>query len=452
MSSKRVCLLWVRSDLRFHDNEALSYISSLSSAAHCLPVYVFDPRHLGMSPIRGRLPPLGLGRCSPARLAFLHEAVREFGEKLEALGSRLHVAVGHAEEVLGGIARAVGATRIVCSKEFAWDEVLVEEAVEREIKGLGGDLVRFNTALSVKIEDLPGGVQSLPTSFSKYFRGIVGKLKPVVPLPVPTRLPAPPPSAAPTASVASLKDVAIALGQPELAETPRRDPRSALPDLPGGESGALARLSDYFSSPGAFKYDKTRNGMIGHSYSTKFSPWLAQGSLSARSVMERVNQMTPRAPHAAQQLALEIAWRDYFKLLALKTGASFFYWAGLRGQVPKRITIPMEEQVARFERWCQGRTGNAFVDAQMKEIAHTGFMSNRGRQNVASYLIYDLGLDWRWGASYFDYILVDADAALNHGNWKYIAGTGMRSEDTAFDVEQQRQRYDPQGAHAKLWL
>ncbi len=444
-------MLWVRGDLRFHDNECLSYLSSLPSTTLCVPVFVFDPRHLSAhTPIRGRLPAAGLGRCSPARLAFLHQAVGEFADRLRGLGSRLHVAVGRAEDVLAAIARQVGATRIVCSREFAWDEQLVEEAVEKEIKALGGDLVRFNTALSVRIEDLPGGVQGLPTSFSKYFRGIVGKLKPVQPLQAPARLPPPPPSFSPASL--SLKEVADALGHPELADAPPRDPRSAVPDLPGGETGALSRLSDYFSSPGAFKYDKTRNGMIGQAYSTKFSPWLAQGSLSARSVMERVNQLQARAPHAAQQLALEIAWRDYFKLLALKTGASFFYWAGLRGQTPKPITLPADEQRARFERWCQGRTGNAFVDAQMREIAHTGFMSNRGRQNVASFLIYDLGLDWRWGAGYFDFILIDADPALNHGNWKYIAGTGMRSEDTAFDVEQQRQRYDPQGTHAKLWL
>ena len=99
-----------------------------------------------------------------------------------------------------------------------------------------------------------------------------------------------------------------------------------------------------------------------------------------------------------------------------------------------------------FERWIEGRTGVPFVDANMREIARTGYMSNRGRQNVASFLAKWLRLDWRWGASYFEHILVDYDVCSNWGNWQYVAGVGSDPRDRRFDVLRQGEHYDPQGA------
>ena len=143
----------------------------------------------------------------------------------------------------------------------------------------------------------------------------------------------------------------------------------------------------------------------------------------------------------------ELVWRDYFRLLARRAGAGFFRRAGLRGQLPK----PASPDPAVLARWTQGRTGNAFGDAIMRELAATGFMSNRGRQNAASYLIHDLRQDWRWGAAWFEHQLVDHDPASNWGNWKYIAGTGTDVRDTAFDIPQQARRYDPQGRYVRTW-
>ena len=232
---------------------------------------------------------------------------------------------------------------------------------------------------------------------------------------------------------------------------PMRDRRSALPALGGGETAGLARLHDYAVERHLIgRYDDTRNQLLGEAFSTKFSPWLANGSLSARQIWAAIDDYD--AVHGARskgalQLRLELLWRDYFRLLAQKAGADFFRWRGLREQLPK----PIRPNRAVFDTWTNGRTGNAFVDANMRELAATGFMSNRGRQNVASYLIHDLHQDWRWGAAWFEHQLIDHDAASNWGNWKYIAGTGTDVRDTAFDVAQQAKRYDPQGRYARTW-
>ena len=114
--------------------------------------------------------------------------------------------------------------------------------------------------------------------------------------------------------------------------------------------------------------------------------------------------------------------------------------------------LPKSPDRAVFDRWTQGRTGNGFVDANLRELAATGFMSNRGRRNAASYLIHDLRQDWRWGAAWFEHQLTDYDPASNWGNWKYIVGTGTDVRDRAFDVAQQAQRYDPKGRYVRTWL
>jgi len=112
--------------------------------------------------------------------------------------------------------------------------------------------------------------------------------------------------------------------------------------------------------------------------------------------------------------------------------------------------LPKSPDRAVFDRWTQGRTG--FVDANLRELAATGFMSNRGRQNAASYLIHDLRQNWRWGAAWFEHQLIDHDPASSWGNWKYIVGTGTDVRDRAFDVAQQAQRYDPKGRYVRTWL
>lgn len=105
-----------------------------------------------------------------------------------------------------------------------------------------------------------------------------------------------------------------------------------------------------------------------------------------------------------------------------------------------------------FERWAEGRTDEEFVNANMKELLQTGFMSNRGRQNVASYLVHDMGIDWRMGASFFEHYLLDHDPASNYGNWIYVSGVGNDPrENRKFNIKKQQSMYDGEGRFVKRW-
>ena len=434
-------LYWLRNDLRLHDNEVLTALLPTSTST-LLPVYCFDPVALGPDAY------LGLPRLGPHRLPFLLETLADLQQRYVRLGSNIHFVVGRPEEVLPALARQFGLQAVYTSTEHTTEE---EEAEDALMEALGPDipLRRFETLSLLHPVDLSIDVRNLPFSFSKFRFDVASRTPVRPPLPAPKSLPPLPPdlTLAPLPTAVALM-AALDLPAPV---APARDRRTALPALGGGETTGLARLHDYAVERHLIgRYDDTRNQLLGEAYSTKFSPWLANGSLSAREIWAAIDAYD--AIHGARskgalQLRLELLWRDYFRLLAYKAGPDFFRWHGLRDQLPK----PIQSNRAVFDTWAAGRTGNAFVDANMRELAATGFMSNRGRQNVASYLIHDLHQDWRWGAAWFEHQLIDHDAASNWGNWKYIAGTGTDVRDTAFDVAQQARRYDPQERYVRTW-
>ena len=146
-------------------------------------------------------------------------------------------------------------------------------------------------------------------------------------------------------------------------------------------------------------------------------------------------------------LVFELLWRDFFQFTFAKHGPALFLRKGLTDALPSS-----DQDQGRFQTWCEGRTGEPFIDANMRELAATGWMSNRGRQNAASFLIHDLGLDWRMGACWFERLLIDHDPCSNWGNWAYIAGVGNDPRGgRRFDPQDQAARYDPDGTYVRHW-
>ena len=179
-----------------------------------------------------------------------------------------------------------------------------------------------------------------------------------------------------------------------------KDERAAL-DFVGGETAALKRLRHYlWDSDRVARYKSTRNGLLGADYSTKFAPWLAQGSLSPRTVYHEVKRYERERTKndSTYWVIFELLWRDFFRFTAERHGNALFRPEGLRDEHRR-----WKRDRDALERWIDGRTGDDFVDANMRELAATGFMSNRGRQNAASYLAHDLGVDWTWGAQWFEW-------------------------------------------------
>ena len=226
-------------------------------------------------------------------------------------------------------------------------------------------------------------------------------------------------------------------------------PNSAFP-LKGGETEALNRINDYFFKTKKLGvYKKTRNGLIGVDFSSKFSPWLANGSVSHKTIYWKVQEF--EAKHfkndSTYWLIFELIWRDYFKYVSKKHGTKLFKIGGI---LDKDYNWNTDKTLVK--QWINGKTQEPFVNANMIELQKTGWMSNRGRQNVASYFAKNLKLDWRIGAAYFESQLIDYDVHSNYGNWLYVSGVGNDPRDRVFNVKGQAERYDTAGKYRRLWL
>jgi deoxyribodipyrimidine photo-lyase len=231
------------------------------------------------------------------------------------------------------------------------------------------------------------------------------------------------------------------------------DPRSAFP-FAGDEASGLTRLRHYCLETDGLRYYKDRrNGLVGTEFSSKFSPYLAIGSLSVRRIWQTVldYQALCGPDEGSEWMKQELLWREFFLWTAQRHGASF----GAPGGLQNRSSDAIEDREL-FERWCRGRSGHPLIDAQLNELRSTGYLSNRGRQWVASHFINELRLPWTWGARFFEWWLIDAQPALNTGNWAYLAGVGndprsFGGPPRRFDLERQLRLYDPREVHRRLW-
>jgi deoxyribodipyrimidine photo-lyase len=255
------------------------------------------------------------------------------------------------------------------------------------------------------------------------------------------------------AAISKDRQVAIEGSIPKLEELGfdsfEQHPSTAFP-FQGGEIQANKRMDYYIWDSNKIEfYKKTRNGLLGKDYSAKFSPWLANGSLSARVIYQEIKdyEKEVRKNESTYWLIFELIWRDYFKYVSLKFGDSIFKQTGILDRV-----YDWSSNTKFVNEWIEGRTKEPFVNANMIELKETGWMSNRGRQNVASYFSKNLKLDWRIGAAYFEAMLLDYDVHSNYGNWMYVSGVGNDPRDRTFNIQLQASRYDKNSKFQKLWL
>ncbi len=432
-TNKRI-IVWFRQDLRIHDNEALDY--ALERGDEIIPVYVFDERVF-----KGETK-YGFHKTGKYRAKFIIECVENLRDSLRELGSELIVRVGKPEEELYKIACQAEASWVFCNRERMDEEVKVQDELERQLWKEAMEIHYFRGKMLYYTQDLPFPVSHCPDVFTS-FRKEVERYVPIrEPLPIPNRINKPTVKIHP-GSMPALKD----FGHEDF-ET---DARAALV-FKGGETEALSRLNYYlWESDLIQNYKETRNGLIGSDYSSKLSPWLAQGCISPKKVYQELKkyEQERKKNKSTYWLFFELLWRDFFRLMGKKHGNAIFQKGGTKGE----INADLEDDMAKFRIWREARTGVPFIDANMRELNLTGFMSNRGRQNVASFLVNDMKVNWQIGAEYFESLLIDYDVCSNWGNWNYVAGVGSDPrEERYFNILKQAQRYDPQGEYVKLWL
>jgi deoxyribodipyrimidine photo-lyase len=402
-----------------------------------LPVYIFDPREW-----RGTLKQTGLPKIGPHRARFILESVADLRRNLRDRGVSLVVRTGHPEDILPELCKTAQASWVFCNRERTSEELAVQNAVEQNLWAIGREVYYSRGKLLYYTSDLPFPITQTPDTFTQ-FRKETERLTPVRdPLPAPSRIPAVADHGLDPGELPTPGD----FGLPE----PPNDERAAI-DWHGGETAGLDRLAYYlFESQAIATYKETRNGMIGSDYSTKFSAWLAQGCLSPKRIYAEVRAYEAKngANDSTYWVIFELLWRDFFRLMGKKHGNRIFHRRGFRDTHDPE----WREDRNLLQRWIDGQTGTPFIDANMREIAQTGFMSNRGRQNVASYLVKDLKVDWRMGAEYFEHILIDYDVTSNWCNWNYVAGVGSDPrENRYFNILSQAERYDPEGRYVKHW-
>ncbi len=428
-------IYWFRNDLRLHDNEG--FLKATQGPGEVLPVFIFDPRIFEKSS-------LGFRKTGVYRARFILESVANLRASLRKKGGDLLIRIGEPERVLAELAEQNDVSEVHLSKEIAQEETDIESSLSKRLKQLNVDMVFTWMSTLYHVRDLPFAINRLPEVFTNFRKKVEKEaaVRPTVAEPERVNLPAD----YETGEIPTLAELGF-----EENEIPQSDPRGVL-DYQGGETAGLQRLHDYlWKSDHIATYKETRNGLLGADYSSKFSAWLSLGCLSPRHIYEEIKRYEAErtANQSTYWLIFELLWRDFFHFVMLRWGTRLFKPSGLKLAKDKRWS----HDRALFEKWKMGQTGVPFVDANMREIAATGFMSNRGRQNVASFLAHDLGIDWTWGAAWFESLLIDYDVCSNWGNWNYVAGVGNDPrQDRYFNQYSQATRYDGEGDYVRHWL
>jgi len=435
MNNKNI-LVWFRNDLRIHDCETLYRASQQAqqTGANIFPIYCFDPRHFGKTSF-------GFSKTGAFRAQFLIESVANLRANLRSLNSDLTIRMGKPEDVLPEFIQQWGIRTVYYHAEITSEETNVEAKLTKLLQTQKIEIESFWGSTLLHPQDLPFAIAKLPELFTNFRKQVELDLIVRKIFPTPNNL-KPLPDNLKVGDIPNLAH--LGLSEPQPCDL-------AVFKFCGGESAAIKRLEHYFWQSDRLQvYKQTRNGMLNADDSSKFSPWLALGCLSPRYIYDQVKQYESDrlANDSTYWLIFELLWRDYFRFVATKHGNKLFHRTGLRG-----MDLPWRQDWERLELWQNGQTGFPLVDANMREILATGFMSNRGRQNVASFLTKNLGIDWRMGAEWFESLLIDYDPSSNWGNWNYTAGIGNDARGFRFfNIHKQAQDYDPHGEYVKHWL
>lgn len=421
-------LIWFRNDLRTQDHEGLS--KATDNHDRVIAVYFFDPRHYKELDI-------GFRKTGKFRAKFLIETIHQLRNNLQKMHIPFFVFQNKPEVKIAELVKEHQIDTVYFQKEWT-DE---EKEVERNLKESIPD-VEFKDHYQQFLfhpDDIPyDSFDDIPKVFTE-FRKECEKKTEVRELLTNSSIEAF--EFENDTKIPSLKDL-------DFTEF-ETDERSAFP-FRGGEDEALKRVEQYFFEQRNLEtYKETRNGLIGTDYSSKLSAWLANGSISPRQIYFKVKQYEKeiKSNQSTYWLIFELIWRDFFKYISLKHDNKIFQLEGIRGK-----SHEWNDDTETFRNWIDGNTKEDFVNANMLEIAHTGFMSNRGRQNVNSYLAKELKHDWRKGAAYFESLLIDYDVHSNWGNWMYNSGVGNDPRDRKFNIKSQAERYDPDNDYQNLWL
>ena len=420
-------LVWFRNDLRVNDHHGLK--QAIENSDSVVGFYCFNPDLF----VENKL---GFKKTDKFRAKFLIETLENLKKNLKKINITLIIKIGDSAKILSELTSEKNIKNIYLQEE--WTK---EESDElSNLKNILNDVVIHSNydQFLFHPEDIDSQyISDVFTNFRKYCEKKV--------------------------DVRNISLMSKKFGSENLIKEDFKvpslkmlgfddfelDKRSAF-IFKGGSDSAKERLDHYvWKTRKVNFYKQTRNGLIGLDYSSKFSAWLSNGSISPREIYWEIKQYEKDIlkNQSTYWLVFELIWRDFFKYISLKYGNKIFMLGGI---LEKDYEWSTDFQI--FNEWIEGRTVEPFVNANMIELNSTGWMSNRGRQNVASFLAKELKIDWRWGAAYFESKLIDYDVHSNYGNWMYVSGVGNDPRDRKFNIKFQAERYDSMNKYQNMWL
>ena len=392
-------IFWFRRDLRLSDNPAL--LAAIAESDEVIPLFILDP--------------LIADRAGEFRRAYLAQSLRSLDASLE---NKLHVRAGDPVGILKDLMKEYDVTSVHVSADFAPYGV----ARDARVESAGIELRRTGSGYAIA----PGRVlkkdQSPYRVFTPFFNAWRehGWRLPVAP---PTTVNA----AVPTAENRQLPDWKI--------------PRGAQLQI-AGEEAALRRWRE-FKEGGLRDYDQRRD-FASSNGTSRLSPHLRWGEIHPRTILAGLGES-----RAHQLFRKEIAWREFYAdVLHHNPQTSRDYY------ISHFAKMKYDDPGEKFVAWCEGRTGYPYVDAAMRQLRQEGWMHNRARMVVASFLVKDLHMEWQHGANYFMKFLIDNDVASNSHGWQWTAGCGTDASPyfRIFNPIEQGRRFDPQGDYMRRYI
>jgi deoxyribodipyrimidine photo-lyase len=425
-TKQRPVVVWFRDDLRTSDHEALS--AAVASGAPVLAVYVFDEMTQGLRALGG------------ASKWWLHHALATLSTKLEGIGGRLDILQGASAPLIDQLCQAGDATACHWSWRIGAAERELDASIKSTLKERGVEAASHEGLLlhqPWKVLTKTGGFFRV---YSPFWRALQQVIAPPAPLPAPKKIIAAdwPKGAPPRVALA---DLHLLPTKPDWAGGLRE---SWVP----GEEGARARLTDFLDEAvGTYATDRDRPDRPSTS---RLSPYLRFGDISPRQIWHAAKHAAdhhPKHTRGIDKFLSEIAWREFaYHLLFHNPDLAH------RNYNQRFDAFPWQQpNAAQLQAWQQGRTGYPIVDAGMRELWTTGFMHNRVRMIVASFLIKHMMLDWRLGEAWFWDTLCDADPANNAASWQWVAGSGADAAPyfRVFNPMLQGAKFDPDGDYVR---
>ena len=419
MARDALALVWHRRDLRLHDNTALH--AAVQQYARVMGVFVLDPD------ILARLD------TAPCRVQFMLDSLAELQERYASLGGRLVIRQGPPLTVLPQLVKACQAAAVFWNEDVEPYAIARDRHIAAALTSAGIRPQSYQDMLLHAPAEIGTQAGNPYAVFTPFWRNWSRREKPI-PYPEPDRLQSP--------DIDSMALPSLA----QLGMSCSQDRSEA------GEAAALQRLDGFLTGGAVFDYEEQRN-IPAIPGTSGLSPHLRWGTLGIRQTWQATVDVEPEIRSDESEAGLrtwrqELCWREFYKHV-------LFHWPELEAREYRQSfrDFEWENDPEKFEAWCEGETGYPIVDAAMRQLNQTGWMHNRCRMIVASFLTKDLLIDWRWGERYFMQKLVDGDLSANNGGWQWSASVGTDPKPLRiFNPSTQAKRFDPEGEYIRSFV